>query len=28
LGCEVDVVTEKALHRLLRDRITKEAVPL
>ena len=28
LDCEVDVVTEKALHRLLRDRVTKEAVPL
>jgi len=28
LGCEVDVVVEKALHRLLRDRVMKEAVPL
>ena len=28
LGCGVDVVTEKALHHLLRDRILKEAVPL
>ncbi len=28
LGCEVDVVTEGAVHRLLRDRILAEAVPL
>ena len=28
LGCEVDVVTEGALHRLLRDRIPAEARPL
>ena len=28
LGCKVDVVTEGALHRLLRDRILQEAVPL
>ena len=28
LGCEVDVVTEKALHRQLKDRIHGEAVPL
>ncbi len=28
LGCEVDVVTDKSLHRLLRERILKEAVPL
>ena len=28
LGCKVDVVTEPALHRLLRKRILREAVPL
>ena len=28
LGSEVDVVTEGGLHRLLRDRILAEAVPL
>jgi predicted nucleotidyltransferase len=28
LGAEVDVVTEGGLHRLLRDRILAEAVPL
>ena len=28
LGAKVDVVTERALHRLLRDRILAEAVPL
>jgi predicted nucleotidyltransferase len=28
LGCKVDVVTEGALHKLLRDRILQEAVPL
>ena len=28
LGCDVDVVTEGALHRLLRDRILEEAKPL
>jgi len=28
LGCEVDIVIERALHRLLRDRILEEAVPL
>lgn len=28
LGCRVDVVTEKALHRQLRPRILREAVPL
>ena len=28
LGSEVDVVTEGSLHRLLRDRILAEAVPL
>ena len=28
LGCEVDVVTEGALHALLRDRILAEAKPL
>ena len=28
LGCAVDVVTEGALHRLVRDHILQEAVPL
>ncbi len=28
LGCEVDVVTESALHESLRERILAEAVPL
>ncbi|MFO8008652.1 MAG: nucleotidyltransferase family protein [Candidatus Brocadiia bacterium] len=28
LGCPVDVVTENALHRLLRERILEEAMPL
>ena len=28
LGTQVDVVTERALHRLLRDRILQEAIPL
>jgi uncharacterized protein len=28
LGCEVDVVSDDAIHRLLRDRILSEAVPL
>lgn len=28
LGCEVDVVTPNALHRLIRDRVLKEAIPL
>jgi predicted nucleotidyltransferase len=28
LGCEVDVVTEEALHWYIRDRVLKEAVPL
>jgi predicted nucleotidyltransferase len=28
LGCRVDVVTEKALHELLREAILGEAVPL
>jgi len=27
-GCRVDVVTERALHRLIRDRVLAEAVPL
>jgi hypothetical protein len=27
-GCKVDVVTEGALHRLVRDRVLAEAVPL
>jgi hypothetical protein len=27
-GCKVDVVTEDALHRLVRDRVLAEAVPL
>ena len=28
LGCHVDVVTERALHPALRDRVLREAVPL
>ena len=28
LGCHVDVVTERALHPTLRDRVLREAVPL
>ena len=28
LGCEVDVVTEEALHWFIRDRVLEEAVPL
>lgn len=28
LGCAVDVVSDDAIHRLLRDRILAEAVPL
>jgi len=28
LGCEVDVETEKGLHRYIRDNVLKEAVPL
>lgn len=28
LGCEVDVVSDDAIHRLLKDRILSEAVPL
>jgi predicted nucleotidyltransferase len=28
LGCKVDVVTSKAIHWYIRDRILKEAVPL
>jgi len=28
LGCKVDVVSERALHWYIRDRILKEAVPL
>ena len=28
LGCKVDLVTEKSLHQLIRDRIKSEAVPL
>jgi uncharacterized protein len=28
LGCDVDVVTEKGVHELLRDRIFSEAIPL
>jgi hypothetical protein len=28
LGCRVDVVTEKALHWYIRDRVLQEAVPL
>jgi len=27
-GCRVDVVTERALHRLIRDHVLAEAVPL
>ncbi len=28
LGCEVDLVTEKGLHRYIRDNVLNEAVPL
>ncbi|MCZ7539241.1 MAG: nucleotidyltransferase family protein [Anaerolineae bacterium] len=28
LGCEVDVVTEKGLHYLIRDEVLQDAVPL
>lgn len=28
LGCRVEVVTEKALHWYIRDRVLREAVPL
>jgi predicted nucleotidyltransferase len=28
LGCRVHVVTKDALHRFIRDRVLKEAVPL
>jgi predicted nucleotidyltransferase len=28
LGCRVDVVNERALHRAIRDRVLAEAVPL
>jgi len=28
LGCRVHVVTEKALHRLMRDQVLREAVPV
>jgi len=28
LGCEVDVVSDDAIHQLLKDRILAEAVPL
>jgi predicted nucleotidyltransferase len=28
LGCRVDLVTEKALHWYIRDRVLQEAVPL
>jgi uncharacterized protein len=28
LGCRVDVVTDRALHRAIRDRVLAEAVPL
>jgi hypothetical protein len=28
LGCKVDVLTEKALHWYIRERVLKEAVPL
>jgi len=28
LGCKVDVVTERALHWYIRDRVLEEAVPL
>ena len=28
LGCKVDIVTEKGLHRLIRERILQEAIEL
>lgn len=28
LGCEIDIVTENALHRLIREQILREARPL
>jgi hypothetical protein len=28
LGCEIDIVTENGLHRLIRDAILREAKPL
>jgi len=28
LGCKVDIVTERSLHQLIRERILKEAIPL
>jgi predicted nucleotidyltransferase len=28
LGCKVDVVTPNALHRLIRNRVLEEAIPL
>ena len=28
LGCKVDIVTEKGLHRLIRERILQEAIKL
>ncbi|MBI5669605.1 MAG: nucleotidyltransferase family protein [Chloroflexi bacterium] len=28
LGCEVDLLTEKAIHWYIRDRVLEEAVPL
>jgi hypothetical protein len=28
IGCRVDVVTDRSLHRLVRDRVLAEAVPL
>ena len=28
LGCKVDIVTENGLHRVIRERVLKEAVPL
>lgn len=28
LGCKVDIVTEKGLHLLIRERVLQEAVPL
>lgn len=28
LGCKVDIVTERSLHELIRERILKEAIPL
>lgn len=28
LGCHVDIVTERALHPALRDRVLREAIPL